>query len=884
MKTMDRQQILWILDNALSVGEAQFVRDVAVAWLAMYPGDLRVKLYHAQAMMQENRPHHAIPVLWQVCDADPLFLPAWETLAACYPMLEDAHLAKFHDEKSLEQVYGALAALRYQPDPTATGPEWGMLLWFARQEMIENNLDEAEVLVQQALAEAPESRLTAVVHIEVLIRRSGHYTRYAPAMKGETQPIISPNSPAIGNIAGLYHNLWSDCVYFGLILADSWMDSGNSEKAVVLLHKAAALDVEGQTAERIWGSYNPYTQLWPNQMVMALERSIPANLSGVMGLNLLPAERGFVSPYQHEWLEMSAKHPNAVPNIKRQPIAKPVGTEEQENKAIDFGRADGRMPVYVVLTTRAGLEKKYGTNGAARVEFAISTLTRAVDRYHEWGSVALFADDPTYTNPYALEPVTANTSAQLKTLVSQLDDSLREKGEMIGALLIVGGPDIVPFHHLANPIDDLDEDVVSDNPYATRDQNYFIPEWPVGRLPDGKTDQPSLLLTQLQNIIKQHRKRQRSQGWWFGMQTNWLEGLLFQLGLKTRSGSLTSFGYSTEVWQRASRTVFRPIGNPDKLVISPPHIGNGLTNSHTNGKDSMQGQLGYFNLHGLADSNKWYGQRDPYLDTSGPDYPEALAPYNMHKGKVPAIVFTEACYGAHILDKDVNDAMSLKFIEAGTEAVIGSTVIAYGSVRTPLVAADFLGHTFWRFLRSGKPVGESLRRAKIALAQEMHTRQGFLDGEDQKTLISFVLYGDPLAWPWKPKFEMSAKTIPRAERSPQGVHAVCDRFGDETQLNERYLSKHLSPKMMKNIKKTVVEYLPGMSDARMRVSYACSPKCTDDCRNCPIPTLGAGDDPSQDGRRVVTLQKQVKQAKHIHSQYARITLNRGKVVKMVVSR
>ena len=36
-------------------------------------------------------------------------------------------------------------------------------------------------------------------------------------------------------------------------------------------------------------------------------------------------------------------------------------------------------------------------------------------------------------------------------------------------------------------------------------------------------------------------------------------------------------------------------------------------------------------------------------------------------------------------------------------------------------------------------------QAKVDLVREMNRRQGYLDGEDQKTLISFVLYGDPLA-------------------------------------------------------------------------------------------------------------------------------------------
>ena len=71
----------------------------------------------------------------------------------------------------------------------------------------------------------------------------------------------------------------------------------------------------------------------------------------------------------------------------------------------------------------------------------------------------------------------------MKLSLADLDQALAKKGQMIGALVIVGGPDIVPFHHLPNPTDDIDKDVPSDNPYATLDSNYFVPEWPVGRIP-----------------------------------------------------------------------------------------------------------------------------------------------------------------------------------------------------------------------------------------------------------------------------------------------------------------------------------------------------------------------------------------------------------------
>ena len=117
----------------------------------------------------------------------------------------------------------------------------------------------------------------------------------------------------------------------------------------------------------------------------------------------------------------------------------------------------------------------------------------------------------------------------------------------------------------------------------------------------------------------------------------------------------------------------------------------------------------------------------------------------LNGGRTPEIIFSEACYGAYILEKTAENSLALKFLATGCRALVGSTVMSYGSISTPLNAADLLGTAFWKYLKDGIPVGDALRRAKIHLAREMHKRQGYLDGEDQKTLISFVLYGDPLA-------------------------------------------------------------------------------------------------------------------------------------------
>ena len=84
-----------------------------------------------------------------------------------------------------------------------------------------------------------------------------------------------------------------------------------------------------------------------------------------------------------------------------------------------------------------------------------------------------------------------------------------------------------------------------------------------------------------------------------------------------RSGrkiSYGSFGYSAEVWRKASIEVFQQIGSPKDLVTSPPID---IMKSENRIDLNMRGRLGYFNLHGLVDTGEWYGQRDPANGSPG---------------------------------------------------------------------------------------------------------------------------------------------------------------------------------------------------------------------------------------------------------------------------
>ena len=174
-------------------------------------------------------------------------------------------------------------------------------------------------------------------------------------------------------------------------------------------------------------------------------------------------------------------------------------------------------------------------------------------------------------------------------------------------------------------------------------------------------------------------------------------------------------------------------------------------------------------------------------------------------------------------ENPVDEAISLKFLASGTQAVIGSTCISYGSLSTPLSSADLLGRVFWNLLQEGFTAGESLRRAKIHLTREMNRRQGFLDAEDQKTLISFVLFGDPLAQPFTPR--SVRKLLPIYPILTVPVPTVCEHSCDGE------AESPVSLETISHLKSIVAQYLPGMNDAKVSLSHEHQP-CSNSCGNC----------------------------------------------------
>ena len=282
----------------------------------------------------------------------------------------------------------------------------------------------------------------------------------------------------------------------------------------------------------------------------------------------------------------------------------------------------------------------------------------------------------------------------LQSQTEKIPEKLNKIEKKRDVFILLGGDEILPFGRVKNPAYDGDEYVFTDNIYSSRDGDILLPERVVARLPDGGDIEFLHLL--IQRLGKDVDKKR-------------------------------SFGMSAKVWKLASREVFRVL-NGRRLLLSPPTT---YRDVELPGKNTFF----YFNLHGSKDTPFWYGQE-------GGSYPIAITPKNL--GSIGyGVVGTEACYGAYIIGKTVEESMGLTFLEKGVSVFIGSTTIAYGPYKPPSTEADLIVRLFFEEMLKGRQAGKAFKNAKHRFFKTMIKSQGFLDEDDQKTLLQFVLLGDP---------------------------------------------------------------------------------------------------------------------------------------------
>lgn len=879
VQMIDREHLLRLLKNGLDVKSYRFTRQAALSWLSAFPGDLEVNLYYAIALVNEGRGQQAAQVLEKILKNDPLYVDALKI---------GVNLFSSENSAQAKKCNGVLQAMGEQPSQLVDLPDWGTKLIQVKQAVENRKFDEAQGLLMQVMADATHPEMADLLHLEITANTS--------------------DATSVLNLARLYQKRWPECLQINLILAKAWMETGNDDEAVKLLHLCAASDANAQVPTRMWGSSFAYKPLYPTNMEIVSSFSVPAEVAGKLGMNILnsgpvtPTVTTFASYPTSIGSATSTEAASEEPDVEESETGQPMRTEVssfdgyrvlpkedgsfqehpkfQENKQRPAAKSstvkeveeelkkvaesinqpvitnsDNRFPAYVVLSMKKGLETQFGTQSTLVILDELKKLMKSIQEKNAWSSILFMPDDLEICGRYGITPIDTIDPWKIKLALADLDKALQKKGERIGCVLIVGGESIVPFHKLPNPTEDSDAEVKSDNPYGSLDTNYFVSDWPVGRLPGEAGSEVGLLLTQIRNTLQYHLEETQMQTW-----VNRIMNMIrvWNMPWIKHYGNI---GYTASVWKRSSLAAFRPVGEGKSLFLSP----NGKTAAFSASKLTTA-PVGYFNLHGVEDGSDWYGQKDPADKLTGPDYPVALKPSDLIKNSnSPRIVYSEACYGGHIFGKKEEESIALTMTGIGVLAMIGSSTIAYGSINTPLIGADLVGYLIMKNLSEGLAIGNAFIKAKVDFVREMNRRQGYLDGEDQKTLISFILYGDPLI-AYDP-YQGAAKNLGREAAAPV-VKTICDR----TTYDEK--SASVTPRMVSTAKELVKDYLPGIEYAEVRIQN----------QQARMVSNG-GKSVSQPKRVVVSFSKQVNQNEKVHKHFAKVTLDQqGQVLKVAISR
>lgn len=915
-KIILRKEFIQLLSAAIINGAYRFAREASELWLRSYPGDLEINLYLAKSLCGLKRLSEAIDIARKITQIDPEYLDAHQFLLA---QVEPSTASEYQNNAAY------IHALSGQTFDGEVLPDWCIDLYRIKKSLLSKNIKEANSIVTRVQRIDPPVDLVGITQIQIAEAEN--------------------DSRSILQIAEINHSRFPNCLQFKLWLANYQLETNTSEdmSAVNLLHQCVSKDAVGQVITRLWGEKHRYKQLWPENLHINFDIAIPADVLAVFGLNQLPdglsqkreqvedkknwefidrnVERHEDKSVKYEAIK-NGLHQNRSKLIQKkenistesnyknsshvindefileeiQPSKNVLTNKKKSNfEAVEkvfenlakkinqpeIAKSDSRYPVYVIFSSKLGLEKTYGPEQIGNIHTELKQLETIIKtKVNGWDALLYYPDDEECTSKLGLPPIVSSDPWKFKLSLTDLDRILAKKGKMIGAVLIVGGPEIVPFHRLPNPTEDMDDDVLSDNPYATHDSNYFIPEWQVGRVPGEKGSNSSLLIKQIQQISVRHESLIINESVWsrlsypFDQILHWFWNVsrFSSLRIKLSKTKTIGFGYTAAIWRRSSIAVYRPLSDAGTLMVSPPIEAASLDiNKITNSKN------GYFNLHGIENSGEWFGQRDVYDSAGGPDYPVALKPEDIKiNGKFPEIVYSEACYGAHIINKRANNALSLKFLEIGTKAFIGSTCIAYGSVTTPLIGADLLGYIFWKFISDGFTVGEAYKRAKIEFVREMTKRQGYLDGEDQKTLLSFILLGDPLETGQVTK--NSTKRIARSTRREK-VKTICD---NDMNVNG---SRSLPREVLEEVKKSLERYLPGIEDANVSFIQQFAGYQEFDNNGIVDKKTKKNIKLEKTGNVVVSVKKSVDTANRQHHHFARVTIDQqGNMVKLALSR
>ena len=394
------------------------------------------------------------------------------------------------------------------------------------------------------------------------------------------------------------------------------------------------------------------------------------------------------------------------------------------------------------VTVKSRLEAKYDPADLQKINDAVKRWIEADDK-RGVHTVHVHVDDTTEMNAQGVAPVSGEaTPEKIKQAIDDLWTKLTPTPDY---LVLFGGDDIVPMFPVPNPSgweeSDTDETVPSDNPYATHlpffpsdPKSYVIPERAIGRIPDMVSDPGDA--------------NQKGDPAWFvaylKTATNW----------NPQPDSFYKLPYAictAEAGDAATEFIQKTFTDSGlRPVECPPYSDSDVSNPD---RQRLSAGLHMIKCHGNKEDATFWGFSQEDQRAKKDPFPALTSATLRALPKPPAVIASMCCFGAQIFSPYNPKArsrgewpMASTYLRQGALGFVGSTMMAWVG-RSHMGPADWIVQGYLKNVLAGDSLGCAFLACKQDYQSHYSLKDDILASDEQKTLIEYVLLGDPSIHP-----------------------------------------------------------------------------------------------------------------------------------------
>jgi hypothetical protein len=484
------------------------------------------------------------------------------------------------------------------------------------------------------------------------------------------------------------------------------------------------------------------------------------------------------------------------------------------------------------VTVKSRLEAKYAPADLQKITDAVNGWIEA-DAKRGIQTVHIHVDDATEMNAQGVQPVSGDATADnIKRAIDALWNRLTPTPHY---LVLFGGDDIVPMFQAPNPSGweepKPDAAVPTDNPYATHlpflpsdpTNSYIIPERAIGRIPDMVSDpDPAWLLDYLETAI------------------NWKP--------KVDSSYKLPYAICTAEAEDAATDFLQKALNETGLTlfVCPPD-----EDSSPKARDQLSAGLHITKCHGNQGDATFWGFSTEDQSTKKHPYPAITSTTLRALLEPSTVVASMCCYGAQIFSPKDADTwpVASTYLRKGALGFVGSTMMAWVG-RSVMGPADWIVQGYLKNVLAGDSLGCAFLGCKQDYQSHYSLKDDILSSDEQKTLIEYILLGDPSIHPVRSSqssksliaFQSRQRRRDARAKLADGIRSCLPTLSDATDAEkamaggvfisaQKRISKDDSDKLKQfNVKPTAVQVkrvdapVPGSQETRQSLEYYWSGK------------------------------------------------------------